>query len=130
MWEVLLEQQQVIGQPEIGSALQERAQFLVRGKEEHPRPAASLLRLEDGRPGPSVEPRPQGIDVVEDDTAASARPGVEQAACALLLSSSKNGTDPFSTRLPAASRQRRYARASGTARVLPRRYALGLAWLK
>jgi hypothetical protein len=51
-------------------------------------------------------------------------------ACTLLLSSSANTSAPLSTRAPQRSSVRMYASASGTARVLPRTYALGLAWLK
>ena len=120
--EILLEQEQVVGQPDVRDRVQRS-----------PRPAPASRPPECARrclPGPASAARASGsprayarsargsLNVIDRGQSI---PSVRRSvACALLLNSSANTSAPLRTRAPSSSSERMYASASGTARVLPR----------
>jgi hypothetical protein len=66
--EVFLKQEEVVGQPQVGTVAEETEQLVGRLEQEHARTAASLLGLEKG--GPPVAPLiDRGVGVVEGEGA-------------------------------------------------------------
>ncbi len=63
--EVLLEQKQIVGEPEVRAIAEKTLEFVGGVNQIHPRAAPALLRFKQSRP--AISPlRKHGIDVVED----------------------------------------------------------------